>query len=454
MRDRIRKNIPGLGIVAFHSLTVGMIIEAHNIAEQAEESDQASAFTNFVLARMFAEPQKTPQDIDRFPSDTLIAVIEVAVKELQIGEHFEATSKRLPVRERFFKAYLKHEQEIFEELSTAIKQDLEMLTIGFQNTLDGLFHEVGEITSIRQQIVGQISKLSILIPVIDFRPPTIDISTWEKVFSASDSIIRLVQPVTQVQDALAEQVREMLRGFDETMRRVSANLAAVMISVEQTLSRGAFDNLIKLYQTRQDAVEAFKEAGWPIAPSMPSQLIERVVVMHKQGKTRYISRAIIGHYTRNSHQCLIETVESWKSHPLFIPRMHILNDALQAHCRGQYTLSVPTLIPQIEGILNDYVLANDLVAKLGRIKEVYKAAIGDVDEYGLFEWVIASTLLYQLQTTTYVFTDFEAELKRSINTRQVTRHTVSHGVALKYDRLIHSLKTFLLLDALSALQEL
>jgi hypothetical protein len=67
--------------------------------------------------------------------------------------------------------------------------------------------------------------------------------------------------------------------------------------------------------------------------------------------------------------------------------------------------------------------------------------------------MITSTLLYQLQTNTYAFTDFEIEMKRSINTRQVTRHTISHGIALNYDRPIHSLKAFLLLDALSALQE-
>ena len=95
-----------------------------------------------------------------------------------------------------------------------------------------------------------------------------------------------------------------------------------------------------------------------------------------------------------------------------------------------------------------------LVAKLGKIQQVYKAVIDNVDAYGVSNLVIATTLLYQLQTNTYSFTDFESELRKSVNRRQVTRHTVSHGVALKYDRPIHSLKAFLLLDALSALQEL
>ena len=162
----------------------------------------------------------------------------------------------------------------------------------------------------------------------------------------------------------------------------------------------------------------------------------------------------MGFYQKDSHRHLVETVETWNGHPLFAPRMHIIKDALQAHCEGRYTLSVPTLIPQIEGVLSDFVLANNLVAKFGKIKQVYSAVIGDVDNYSLSTWAIASTLLYQLQNTTYVSINFENELRKSVNTRKTTRHTVLHGIAPRYDRPIHSFKAFLLLDAIIALQEL
>ncbi len=454
MRNLIRKDIPQLGIVTFGSITWGVVIEAHDQAEQAEESDRANVFTNFVLASMFVEPQKTPEDIGNLPINALVAVVDIAVDRLQVREHFNETSANLPVRERFFKAYLRHEQELFEGLSAAVKQNLEMLTQGFHDAFGNMFRGMGKTSSISQQIIEQFSRLTIPVPVVDFKLPAIDTSSWARALDVSNSIVRLVQPVFEVQEALAKQVQEMTRGLDDITRRMSADLAAAALSVEQTISLGVFDNLIQLVQAHQDSAEAFKAAGWPIAPSMPPELRERVVAMHKQGKTRYISRTIMGYYQRDNHQHLVETVESWESHPLFASRMHILKDALQAHCRDLYTLSVPALIPQIEGVLNDYVLANGLVAKFGKIQQVYKAAIGDVDEYGLSKWVIATTLLYQLQSNTYAFTDFESELKKSVNRRQVTRHTVSHGVALKYDRPIHSLKAFMLLDALSALQEL
>ena len=454
MRNRIQKHIPQLGVVTFGSITLGAITEAHDLAEQAEENERANVFSNFVLSSMFHEPQKTPEDIDSLPVDALIAVVDVAIERLQVRDHFNQTPSDLPVRDRFFKAFLKHEQEIFEGLSAAVKQNLEILTKGFHEPFSNMLRNIGRTASINQQIIEQFSRLTIPVPVVDLRLPAIDTSLWVRALDVSESIVKLVQPVFEVQEALARQVQEMTRGLDDLTRRMSADLAAAALSVQQTISLGVFDDLRQLLQAHQDAAEAFNAAGWPIAPSMSFELREHVVTMHKQGKTRYVSRTIIGYYQRNNHQHLIETVESWKVHPLFAPRMHILQDALQAHCRGLYTLSVPALIPQIEGVLNDYVLVNGLVAKLGKIQQVYKAAIGDADEYDLSKWVIATTLLYQLQANTYVFTDFESELKKSVNRRQVTRHTISHGVALKYDRPIHSLKAFLLLDALSALQEL
>ena len=446
----IQKHIPQLGVVTFGFITLNAVTKAHDLAKQAKENERANLFSNFILSSMFHAPQKTPEDIDSLSGDALVAVVDVALERLQIRDHFARTPSNLPVRERFFKAFLEHEQEIF----ATVRQSQEMFTKGLSELFSSI-RDMGKTALISQRLVEQFSSLNIPapIPVVDLMLPIPDTSLLSRVLDISEDIIELVQPVFEVQ-ALAEQIREITRGFDDLTRRTLVGLAAASLSAQKMASLGVFDNLRQLVQTHQDAVEAFKAAGWPIAPSMPLKLREYVVIMYKQGKTRHISRIIIGYYQRNSHQHLIETVESWASHPLFAPRMHILRDSLQAHCQGLYTLSVPALMPQIEGVLTDYVVVNGLVAKLGKIQEVYKVAIGDADEYELSKWVIAETLLYQLQTNTYVFTDFKSELKKSIARRRVTRHTVLHGVAPKYDRPVHSLKAFLLLDALSALQEL
>jgi hypothetical protein len=111
------------------------------------------------------------------------------------------------------------------------------------------------------------------------------------------------------------------------------------------------------------------------------------------------------------------------------------------------------LIAQVEGIMNDYVVANGLPVRLGKIKEVYEAVLGDSMDYDFSTWAIVETLLYQLRTNTYLPTPFEDELARPVRRRRSTRHTILHGIMPGYNRESHSLRAFLLLDALSALQQ-
>ena len=160
------------------------------------------------------------------------------------------------------------------------------------------------------------------------------------------------------------------------------------------------------------------------------------------------------YYQRQNHEQLINAVQEWESNHLFAPRMHIVKDALNAHCNGTYTLSIPALLPLIEGICNDYVRFNNLPVKFGNIEQVYNAAIGDVNSYDLSTWAIATTLLYQLKTSTYVYSPFEAELDKSLLARSTSRHTVLHGITINYDKPVNSLKLFLILDALSALNDI
>jgi hypothetical protein len=99
MRDLLQKDIPGLGTVIFGSIAAEIIAGARNVARQADQSSQAPAFANAVLASMFMVPKQTPEDIDRFPADALAAVIEVAVDELHIREYFETATANLSARE-------------------------------------------------------------------------------------------------------------------------------------------------------------------------------------------------------------------------------------------------------------------------------------------------------------------------------------------------------------------
>lgn len=281
----------------------------------------------------------------------------------------------------------------------------------------------------------------------------INSTEWLKAIEISFSVFESAKSLTAWSNAYSQQIASMTEGLSLVGKRIAADFAAMNLSAFNLSSLGIFDELAKLLEYHKDSTEAFKSAGWTIAPSMNRELKEKVLHLHQQNKTRYASQVILGYYHKNNFEKLRGTVTTWETNPLFSSRMHIFKAALEAHCNGNYTLSVPALLPQIEGILNEYVKVNNLTAKLGKIEKVYNAVIGDLDEYPLSSWAIANTLLYQLQTNTFTFTDFEAEFKKSAHSRKTTRHTVLHGIATNYDKPVHSLKAFVLLDALSSLQK-
>lgn len=159
----------------------------------------------------------------------------------------------------------------------------------------------------------------------------------------------------------------------------------------------------------------------------------------------------MGYFHRDTYANLKSMVDRWDDNKLIAPRMRIIRRALQAHCDKDYLLSVPALIPQIEGILNDVAHSNQMTAKLGKIEKVYAEVIGPVDSYDISRWAVASTLKYILANNLYPFTLFEAELKKPIKKRVTTRHTILHGADLNYDKPSTSLRPFLIIDAISVL---
>ncbi len=289
------------------------------------------------------------------------------------------------------------------------------------------------------------------VPKIYSSLNSIDTLLLRQAFDTSQQIAMIAETARTINKQYQAQVSSLFQSFDVINRRIIADLTAISIAAQRLIESNIFHELIEKVQFDRQATDAFNAAGWPIAPSMPKSLIQKVVELHQAGKTRFISQTIIGYYRRNNWEHLTETVGSWAAHPLFTNRLDIISDALDAHRQGKYTLSVPALLPQIEGILNDYIRANNLTAQLGKIQRVYEAAIGDPNIQGLTTWAIAETLLFCFQNNTYVYSNFENELKKSLTDRKVSRHTVLHGISTGYNRPIHSLKTFLLLDAITIL---
>lgn len=280
--------------------------------------------------------------------------------------------------------------------------------------------------------------------------------------NTSQAIQSLVDQVRLPTPSMMEQIATMTASMVDTTR-----VATAALSISQDLV-DAFQasNLLSDYARsitetlqafapaeidHETVVAAFRAAGWPLTPSMSLAVIRRVIQLHREGKSRYASQAIMAFYRKNNSSMLVETVNDWQSKPYFAPRMHILADALSAHLDRKYTLSVPAALAQLEGIASEYAHASGLTAKLGKPMEVCRAVVGAAGGRGVYVASVIETLLHLLENNTYESSDFRKELRRQSIGRRNTRHTILHGITHAYHRESVSLRAFLLLDALSFL---
>jgi hypothetical protein len=341
-------------------------------------------------------------------------------------------------------------KERFTETAQNIQKSIHKSLSSYWAASEVIRQQNAIMSSVARQAVEQVSLFNkISLPAVKF-PGILDFS---KLLEVSENIFSATKAATAWSDEFSKTIRSMTESFSFAGKHVAAALASTRLSVANLSALGIFENLeARIIRHQEDAAKAFKAAGWSVAPSMSEVLIEKVVSYYHQNKSQYVSQVILGNYHGKNFDNLKNTVKSWESNALFSSRMHILQPALRAHCAGDYALSVPVLYSQIEGILNEYVKDNELDVKLGRIQKVYKAAIGDVDEYPIPLWSLADTLLYQLENNIFSYEDFEKEFNKTSHNRKITRHTVLHGVSVNYDKPSISLKAFILLDALSALQ--
>jgi hypothetical protein len=147
------------------------------------------------------------------------------------------------------------------------------------------------------------------------------------------------------------------------------------------------------------------------------------------------------YYKKNDHAILKRAIARWESNPYFLPRMQIFKDAFEAHINGKYTLSIPALMPHIEGIAYKIVKQYDLSPLKplteGGAKTYPTTAFGHVaaSAFDFSEDVAISGLLRYLEGILYV--DLGKNFKRlpellKQRKSRINRHAVLHGVQTRY----------------------
>lgn len=199
--------------------------------------------------------------------------------------------------------------------------------------------------------------------------------------------------------------------------------------------------LIKLQETLRK-IETFKhrpiykefEFNWLIFLSFDQML--RLLKMHKRGKGKEVRRMLMR--VAKNKTFLNDFLKELSSISILQPRLHVLNEVLNAHVDGKFVLSIPCILPQIEGILWDiahkkgFAVGTTIITTRGRrrpVKSAYRL-VAETPMYDLMTEYLAEFFLQKVYTPNF-------------------RHAILHGRNHNYDKEEDSMKLVMLLRALT-----
>ena len=231
----------------------------------------------------------------------------------------------------------------------------------------------------------------------------------------------------------------------EVLSQIAASMPRIWEPLQQLLEEMGTD--------AQEMEPIFAQAGFWLSPSMPITVWAKAKSSRDAGKLQpaVIKQIILEAFREDNGALLNEMVGEWYDVEYFGRRRHIIDDALEAHLSGKYTLSVPALLPHVEGIgatiLGTIPGSGKKIAS--EIKMIVQQDHSDLDAVGRD---VAMEVLEQLYTW-IDFAAFAMELQKRgvVEERSLHRHAILHGVEVDYGSEENSLKTFLLLDELHML---
>ncbi len=251
----------------------------------------------------------------------------------------------------------------------------------------------------------------------------------------------------------AELFAPISQRIADSFARVTANFTERISESIQPAIRQITDAARKLLDTvdlhSDTARNAFAAAGFWLTPSMTVPLLVAIKRLDGEGSLTptAVKQLIVELYSENDWQHLRESVNDWRSKPHFQRRMPIIEDALEAHLAGRYTLSIPAILPQVEGIASEI-----LGVSPGRPRDIIRDVV--TAQYPDFSSAVARDALISYLMLGYGwgdFAQFAAWLQQHQTTEQelLHRHAILHGVQVNYASRENSLRAFLLLDALA-----
>jgi hypothetical protein len=219
-------------------------------------------------------------------------------------------------------------------------------------------------------------------------------------------------------------------------------------TISQHLNLKMIERVVRLTKNVQPQL---RQIGlWPATSLLPyplSKIAERV----ENGANDDARKILVEHCTPTFIYRLVGT---WRPINVFNSRKELFTQAVNAHERQWFQLSISALVPQIEGIVSDWlystIYSDDNRRNIKTKFDDFRSAIEKVPEFHWLYWEALSAIVE------FICADKDGDPLKTfwnwlerIDPAFPNRHVISHG---RYDEHVfteeNSIKLFLLLDTI------
>lgn len=254
---------------------------------------------------------------------------------------------------------------------------------------------------------------------------------------------RFIGPIREIAD-FGQQFAIKIEKFSDPLLRLSESIAAMQDAAFSHLSRlpANFDILwTRYYEIEKRAFKLFAELGLTgLEFSLTANDFQQILEIHSEQGNDAALDCIFGLFKEDEFYLLNQFVAGWQDTPYMADRLKAINGAIAAHKRGEYELTISTLLPMIDG------LSALIVAHIPNPKRKTIRVTDAVLMFKDIEPDISSECLVRV---------VENVLFRDVNLRQTqtapspnNRHAILHGRVANFGTELCSYQVILLLGAM------